>query len=423
MFKSSNRWFAILSFGVLVTISEQSAALQPLKSFLESSETKNLTNLETKANARAASYNKDLTLARLGPSFTAQARWQRNQYPVSIDSGGRTVVIVPRDQLEASLQLDVPLLDLGTFRKYHASKASHAASQSQIKATRLETQRQVAETYYRLIASYALEKASLQTLSVNLHSLSIANQRLEAGSGTLLDVERAKAEVEQAKQSIADAQLLTIVTSRNLQRISGLTPSDGAPDLHDDLHSEAPLSVWMRNSSQHPQVTTAQLQSKAAQENESASKWSWIPTVGAFAQQRFTNATGFQGQSAVFTAGITATWKLDLSTNPTVLAQSAAAEASHYRAQRIQNEINDQIYQAWYQIKTQQAKARSTRAQSKAASHAAQLAKERFTAGTASQLELIQAQRDAFASEVARIQADADLLYARYALRVAAGRM
>jgi outer membrane protein TolC len=37
------------------------------------------------------------------------------------------------------------------------------------------------------------------------------------------------------------------------------------------------------------------------------------------------------------------------------------------------------------------------------------------------QLELIQADRDAFAAEAGRIQADADLLNARQQLRLAAG--
>ena len=39
----------------------------------------------------------------------------------------------------------------------------------------------------------------------------------------------------------------------------------------------------------------------------------------------------------------------------------------------------------------------------------------------ASQLDLIQADRDAFAAEAARIQSDADLLNARLQLRIAAG--
>ena len=42
--------------------------------------------------------------------------------------------------------------------------------------------------------------------------------------------------------------------------------------------------------------------------------------------------------------------------------------------------------------------------------------------GVATQLDVIQAERDAFAASVARIQSDAELAYARAALRLDAGR-
>ena len=54
--------------------------------------------------------------------------------------------------------------------------------------------------------------------------------------------------------------------------------------------------------------------------------------------------------------------------------------------------------------------------------YAAEQARNRYTSGTTMQLDLLQAQRDAFVAEVARIQADADLINARAQLRLAAGR-
>ncbi len=45
----------------------------------------------------------------------------------------------------------------------------------------------------------------------------------------------------------------------------------------------------------------------------------------------------------------------------------------------------------------------------------------RYTAGVATQLEVTEAQRDAFLATASSIQADADLAFARAALRLAAG--
>ena len=67
------------------------------------------------------------------------------------------------------------------------------------------------------------------------------------------------------------------------------------------------------------------------------------------------------------------------------------------------------------------ARSRSARAGRLAAAHAAQQAHDRYQAGTITQLDLLQAQRDAFAAAVARIQAAADLVNARAQLRLAAG--
>jgi len=51
----------------------------------------------------------------------------------------------------------------------------------------------------------------------------------------------------------------------------------------------------------------------------------------------------------------------------------------------------------------------------------APFATERYANGAGTQLDLVQAQRDAFAAEVGRVQADADLTYARALLRLTSG--
>jgi len=54
--------------------------------------------------------------------------------------------------------------------------------------------------------------------------------------------------------------------------------------------------------------------------------------------------------------------------------------------------------------------------------HGADIALDRYKAGSATQLDLLQAQRDAFTAEVSRIQADADLANSRAQLRLSVGK-
>jgi outer membrane protein TolC len=82
----------------------------------------------------------------------------------------------------------------------------------------------------------------------------------------------------------------------------------------------------------------------------------------------------------------------------------------------------DAIFQAWSTIDADIARCRSARAQEAVSTQAAEIARARYRSGVATQLDMIQADRDAFAAEAGRIQSDADLLNARLQLRLAAGR-
>ena len=68
------------------------------------------------------------------------------------------------------------------------------------------------------------------------------------------------------------------------------------------------------------------------------------------------------------------------------------------------------------------AKSRAARAGRQAAFEAAAQARTRYSVGNITQLDPLQAQRDAFTADVSRIQADAELANARAQLRLATGR-
>ena len=130
---------------------------------------------------------------------------------------------------------------------------------------------------------------------------------------------------------------------------------------------------------------------------------------------------GFGGHKVAWALALTASWRLDLVGINGARAAGAAADVAKTREDKARQSTRDKVHDAWQQVRAQIAKSRAARAQAKASTHAAQLAGESYAAGAATQLDLIQAQRDAFGAEVARIQADADLVYARANLRLQAG--
>jgi outer membrane protein TolC len=117
-----------------------------------------------------------------------------------------------------------------------------------------------------------------------------------------------------------------------------------------------------------------------------------------------------------------ASWKLDPTIPATVRAQRAAASAARAREGKTQRGAQDAVFQAWHQVRAGIDTARAARAQVRATVLAAGLARDRYENGVATQLDLLQAEQDAFRADVTRIQVDADLAYARTQLRLNAGR-
>jgi outer membrane protein TolC len=153
-------------------------------------------------------------------------------------------------------------------------------------------------------------------------------------------------------------------------------------------------------------------------------KASLLPTLSASAQEKFTNATAFVGgHNAIYLFQVTASWKIDTTLVAQTRAQNAAAAAARANEEHARQAAEDAVFRDWQQIRADIDSARSARAQVAAAALAASLAQDRYESGVATQLDVLQARQDAFSADVARIQADADLAYARLALRLDAGQL
>jgi len=287
--------------------------------------------------------------------------------------------------------------------------------------TGLELDKQVARAYFGVIGGEALLQATDKSLRVALQNHELVVNRQSAGLATDLDVRRASAEVERAKQQAADAKYILVVTRRSLETLTTVTPAEGAPSLSDDLHAEAPVRAFEEKTASLPSVRAAESDEKVAHANVNAAWGALAPSLAANFTERFTNATGFAGQSQLYAAGVTATWRLDAGAWAGVKSLEAAETAASVRRERAMRAAKDQVFQAWAQVESLTAKARASRSQVDATDEAARLAHERYTQGRATQLEVVQADRDAFDATVSRIQADADLAYARVWLRSASG--
>ena len=115
-------------------------------------------------------------------------------------------------------------------------------------------------------------------------------------------------------------------------------------------------------------------------------------------------------------------WQLDYTTFANWQLQDAQEVVAEAREERVSLATSDAVHDTWAAVESARTRCRSAHLAAEATHHAAMHAKDRYQAGASTQLDLLQAERDDFAADVARIQSDADLANARLQLRLAAGR-
>ena len=415
----SQRFVAIASVLITLSTSGAASALQPLENFVSAARQHNPSNAEAHATRDAASADADAALGRALPGVSLKGTYTHNQYEVGL--GGLT--ITPQNQIDGFATVGVPLVDLSKFARIAGANRAADAAKEKEKATQLEVEARVVQEYYQLAANIALAGAARTALETARANLNITREALAAGTATPLDSERASAEVERQSQQLTTAELQVKLSVRSLHSDTGVAAStELGLAVGDDLHPEGPLDGFLAGSATSPEVRAASLAQRAAHENARAQKLSLVPTLDAFATEHATNATAFlAGHNAAYAAGANLTWSFDFTTMPAIRAREAEASAAKAREERARIAVGDAVFQAWSAVEADIARSRSARVQADVSRHAADLARTRYRNGAATQLELIEADRDAFSAEAARIQTDADLLNARVQLRLASG--
>ncbi len=398
-------------------------ATQPLDTFVSRAKTENFDAKELEAIERQRDAEAGAALGRILPALSARGVYTRNQYESAVTlPGGPTVVIAPLNQLDAFAQIDVPLFDAAGYYRWKSAKGVARAAGDQRNATQLDVTRAITRSYFQFLGAAALASSATNSVQAAQANLSYVESRREAGAATDLDKERARANVERAKQDVADAELVGQLAGRSLETLSGVSPTTAEPFATDDLHEAGSLAQWESLASDNPAERAARELSQAATDTKKAAAYALLPTLTANAQEHFTNAGGFVGHNSIYTLQIIAAWRFDLTAIKTAGAQAAANDAAIVRQARSNRAVDDAIFEAYQRVVNGIVKSRSARAQTVAANKASELAVERYQAGVSTQLDVTQAQRDAFLAEASRIQADTDLAFARASLRLAAGR-
>ena len=399
-------------------------ALQPIDTFLAGARANHPDAVAADATYRQREAEVGQARGRLLPSLTARGTYTHNQFEVKATlPGAGELVITPQNQVDALFLLDVPIVDLASFARYGAQKKQAELADAVRAQTRRALEERVVRAYYLYAATAGLGQTAERTLELAEKNKKNVSDKLEAGLASPLDLERAIANVERAKQDVADAVLSKTLSARALETLSRIAPEAVTALPEDDLHDEGTLDAWVAAIDPNlPQRRVAESERKLAEASRDAAKLTFVPALSAQAQERLTNATGFTGRVGTYALSATLSFRFDFGQVAQLDAAKAAQEASLARAEGARRSTEDAVVEAYHRIAASLAKARAARAQARAADKAASIAEDRYAAGTSTQLDVTQAQRDAFSANVGRIQADLDLAQSRAVLRLATGK-
>ncbi|MBE2251454.1 MAG: TolC family protein [Myxococcus sp.] len=416
-----------MTWVVLVAASQAVAQPKTLKDFLASADEQNLERRISLEQRQRAEAEFRAAWSGLLPSLSASATWTHNQFeavanfPNPATGAVTKLIILPADQFDAVVRLDVPLIDTTRWFRALAADTAQTSAAEREQLTRDLVRRQVVGAYYGYAAALAVRASAKKSVGVAEAQLKFIDVRVGAGSATELEQLRARAEVARNRQTLADVESLVATTRRTLRTVSFLEPPVEVAMPTDDLHAEGTAESFEARVAELPTVKAADLDAAAADKLATASRLALVPIVSGQFTQRFTNATGFQNQSAVYNAGIGLQWRLDVPTFQNMSVQASAASTAKLAAERSRLQVRDQIFQDWNRLEAARQKAELVQAQVAAAERAAQVARDRYAVGAATQVDVIQSERDLFGAEVAQIQARTELGTARASLRLSAG--
>jgi outer membrane protein len=413
---------------VLLAALAQTAEPTTLKTFLAQADENNVDRRLTMEQRARAEADFRAAWTALLPSLSASAAWTHNQFAASFEQRNpmtgallANIVIIPQDQLDATLRFDLPLIDTTRWFRALAANANQLSAAEREQLTRDLVKRQVVSAYYAYAAALAVRESALKSVAVAEAQAKLIDVRAIAGSATELEQMRAKAAVARTRQVVADVESLVATSRRSLRTLSGVEPPDQVSLPEDALQPEPPAATFEERINELPAVKAADLDSDAAEKLTAASRLALVPLVGAQFTQRFTNATGFQGQVATYNTGINLQWRLDVPTFQNMQGLAASESAAKIAAERARLQARDQVFQDWNRLEAARKKAELVSAQVAAAQRASQVAKDRYAVGAATQIDVIQAERDVFSAEVTQIQSRTELATARAALRLSAG--
>ncbi|HVZ75399.1 MAG TPA: TolC family protein [Polyangia bacterium] len=377
-----------------------------------------------RAQLTAAQTATETAWSSLLPTIAAQGKYTRNYKQVEFPAGTfgpKGLLLQPTNQLDGTISATLPLIAPAAWAALKSVQANVDSAEANFAAQEADLLVQVAQTYLAAAGTDELVTARQSSLSVARATLKDAEVRLAAGSVTKVDVDRAEVAVVRAEQAEREALTARERTYRglgtllqsNVQKVSTTFPTAPAPDAND-----VQTALHLR-----PEFRALEMTARSADQEANARAWLWAPSISAFGNARKFNYDNFALDRYSWAAGAQLDWLLfDGGSRDAARHQAnARAAAAREQASLFGDTVRDDLANTSADLRTKREAVNAAQKSAALSQESLDLIRTQYTAGTATQLDLLQAQDALVSANIALVQAHFDVAAADLAFRHAAG--
>ena len=250
----------------------------------------------------------------------------------------------PFSTMDARASATQSIFDLSSYRRFQASKVGVSAAKAEFNGSEEQVAAQVARSYLAAVRADADVEAAKANISLSEAVLQQAENQKAAGTGTGIEITRARVQLANDRQRLLVSENARRATVLQLLRGIGLR-LDSDPVLTDKLRYIPVDAVTLdqakaRALRERPDLEAQQDREATARLTERAVKAERLPTVSAFGDYG-ASGTGFDGSLPTRTIGVAMHvslfdgWKREA---------RRAESASLYRAEKVKtNDLREQI--------------------------------------------------------------------------------
>ncbi|HUC53543.1 MAG TPA: TolC family protein [Candidatus Cybelea sp.] len=353
--------------------------------------------------AAESEQDKNIARAELLPQANANITDEAEKVNLLAQFGGRIPVpgfpatLGPYQVFSAGPSFGVPVFDLTLWRRYRAAESTLHSSKASSRAAREQVILLVVSQYIGTLRGLANVEASESRVSLAQALYEQAADLQKEGVGTGIDTLRANVELQNEKQRLIEAENDRETSLFGLSRLLNLDPRQ-AIELADSLsffdtpQPEVATSIDLALG-ERQEWKALESQIKAAEYQKKAAQDSRLPSLrfdGEFAY------VGSSGNTTLPTRTYEASVNLPLFTGGRIHAEVVRADLEIKRLEQQKDDLRNQIA---LDVKTALLNLQSARSEVQVANLGVQLSKEevdqardRFKAGVANNIEVIQAQ-------------------------------